>query len=114
MGGVKMGDDFVSAKVAKEGVIDFIRQTVGPRENPRTGKPMKPDLIFAVDVIKRTIPVNVLKGAKQTISLNKERIKLIIELHGEKNSILVKKMFSEDFHLFYEMLDDHHVFAYFR
>jgi len=57
---------------------------------------------------------NVLKGAKQTISLNKERIKLIIELHGEKNSILVKKMFSEDFHLFYEMLDDHHVFAYFR
>ncbi len=27
---------------------------------------------------------NVLNGAKQTISLNKERIKLIIELHGEK------------------------------
>jgi len=57
---------------------------------------------------------NVLKGAKQTISLNKERIKLIIELHGEKNSILVKKMFSEDFQLFYEMLDNNHVFAYFR
>jgi len=57
---------------------------------------------------------NVLKGAKQTISLNKERIKLIIELHGEKNSILVKKMLSEDFQLFYEMLDNDHVFAYFR
>ena len=57
---------------------------------------------------------NVLKGAKQTISLNKERIKLIIELHGEKNSILVKKMLSEDFQLFYEMLDNNHVFAYFR
>jgi len=56
----------------------------------------------------------VLKGAKQTISLNKERIKLIIELHGEKNSILVKKMLSEDFQLFYEMLDNNHVFAYFR
>jgi len=57
---------------------------------------------------------NVLKGAKQTISLNKERIKLIIELHGEKNSILVKKMLSEDFQLFYEMLDNNHVFAYFQ
>jgi len=57
---------------------------------------------------------NVLKGAKQTILLNKERIKLIIELHGEKNSILVKKMLSEDFQLFYEMLDNNHVFAYLR
>jgi hypothetical protein len=65
MEGVKIGEDFVSAKVAKDGVIDFIRQTVGPRENPRTGRPMKPDLIFAIDVIKRTIPVNVLKGEKR-------------------------------------------------
>ena len=43
---------------------------------------------------------NVLKGAKQTISLNKERIKLIIELHGEKNSILVKKCFQRIFNYF--------------
>lgn len=31
----------------------------------------------------------------------------------EKNSIFVKKMFSEDFQLFYEMLDNNHVFTYF-
>jgi len=57
---------------------------------------------------------NVLNGAKQTILSNKPGIKLIIELHGEKNSLLVKKMLSEDFQLFYEKLDDDHVFAYFR
>ncbi len=28
--------------------------------------------------------------------------------------LLVKKMLSEDFQLFYEMLDNNHVFAYFR
>ena len=65
MQGVKLGEDFVSAEEAREQIIDFIRRTVGPRKNPQTGKPMKPDLIFAVDVIKRTIPASVLKGDKR-------------------------------------------------
>jgi hypothetical protein len=65
MGGVQIGEDFVSAKVAKKGIIDFIRDTVGPRRNPKTGKPMKPDLIWAIDVMKRTIPSDVLKGEKR-------------------------------------------------
>ena len=37
---------------------------VGPRVNPNTGKPIKPDLIWAIGVIKKTIPSRVLKGQK--------------------------------------------------
>ena len=65
MDGVKIGDDFVSEKDARQGVIDFIRRTVGPRINPRTGKPIKPDLIWAIGVIKKTIPADVLTGEKR-------------------------------------------------
>lgn len=50
--------DFVSEEEARQGVIDFIRDTVGPRQ----GK--KPDLVFAIDVILRTIPEDVLQGEK--------------------------------------------------
>jgi len=63
--GVNIGDDFVKSETARQEVIDFIRRTVGPRKNPKTGKPMKPDLLFAISVIKRTIPKNVLKGEKR-------------------------------------------------
>ncbi len=51
-------EDFVSGEEARQGIIDFIRETVGPREG------MKPDLVFAIDVIARTIPKGVLKGQK--------------------------------------------------
>lgn len=51
-------EDFVSGEEARQGIIDFIRETVGPREG------IKPDLIFAIDVIARTIPKGVLKGQK--------------------------------------------------
>jgi hypothetical protein len=65
MGGINIGKDFVSVKAARQGIIDFIRKTVGPRKNPRTGKPIKPDLIWAISVIKRTIPAGILTGEKR-------------------------------------------------
>ena len=65
MAGIKIGEDFVSESQAREQVLDFIRRTVGPRKNPQTGRSMKPDLIFAIDVVKRTIPADVLKGEKR-------------------------------------------------
>ena len=65
MGGVKIGGDFVSVKVAKEGIIDFIRRTVGPLKNLQTGKRETPDLLFVVNVMKKTIPVDVLIGEKR-------------------------------------------------
>ena len=64
MTGVQRGDDFVSEREARQGIINFIRRTVGPRKNPKTGKPIKPDLIWAIGVMKKTIPPGVLKGAK--------------------------------------------------
>lgn len=51
-------EEFVSGEEARQGIIDFIRNTVGPRQG------MKPDLVFAIDVIQRTIPKGVLRGEK--------------------------------------------------
>ena len=64
-GGIKLGDDFVTSGEAKDGLIDFIRRTVGPKKNPRTGKPTKPDLVWAIGVVKKTIPLEVLKGERR-------------------------------------------------
>ena len=58
--GVKIGEDFVSAAEAKEGVIKFVRQYVGPRDD----KHLAPDLVFATSVIQQTIPKSVLTGEK--------------------------------------------------
>lgn len=63
--GVTIGDEFISEAEARQEIIDFIRRTVGPRKHPNTGKPMKPDLLFAITVIKRTIPPNVLRSEKR-------------------------------------------------
>lgn len=65
MSGVKIADDFVSSEEARREIVAFIRRTVGPRTNPKTNKPMKPDLLFAISVMKRTIPVSILKGEKR-------------------------------------------------
>ena len=64
MPGVKIGDEFVSATEVKEGIIEFIRRTVGPLKNLETGKRETPDLLFVVNVLKKTIPVDVLIGEK--------------------------------------------------
>lgn len=56
--GVLLGDGFISSDAAKEVIINFIRRNVGPR----TG--MAPDLVFALDVIRQTIPKEVLTGEK--------------------------------------------------
>lgn len=56
--GVILGDGFISSDAAKEKIINFIRRYVGPR------KGMAPDLVFALDVIRQTIPKSVLTGEK--------------------------------------------------
>ena len=56
--GVVLGDGFISSDAAKEKIINFIRRNVGPR------KGMAPDLVFALDVIRQTIPKSVLTGEK--------------------------------------------------
>jgi hypothetical protein len=64
MGGVKINEDFVSSSVAKEQVRAILAKMVGPRTNDE-GKRMKPDLIFAIDVIRRTFSPRILKGQKR-------------------------------------------------
>jgi len=59
--GVNIGEGYVSVAEAKEGVIKFVRQYVGPRDDD---KHLAPDLVFAVNVIRQTIPTGVLTGEK--------------------------------------------------
>lgn len=56
--GAKIGNGFVTASEAKEGLRQLVRKYVGPRTN------MAPDLVFAIAVIRQTIPKSVLKGEK--------------------------------------------------
>lgn len=65
MGGIQIGDNFVSSAEAKENIVQILQQMVGPVKHPKTGKPMKPDLVFAMDVILRTVPKMVLNKAKK-------------------------------------------------
>jgi len=58
--GVNAGEGYVSVEEAKQGVIDFVRQYVGPRTDSR----LAPDLVFAASVIQQTIPKSVLTGEK--------------------------------------------------
>ena len=55
--------------------------------------------------------IEVLKGAKKTISSNKDHLKLIIETHNDKNKIKVEEMLKQDFSLNFKSLDSNHIFA---
>ena len=58
--GVCIGEGFVSVVEAKQGIIDLVRQYVGPRSKGN----MAPDLVFAIKVIEQTIPKRALTGEK--------------------------------------------------
>lgn len=64
MNGVKLGENFVSAAEARDNIIGKIREIAGPIKDLDTGKRRKPDILFAIDVIKNTIPMDALVGMR--------------------------------------------------
>ena len=86
--GVIIGEDFVSVAEAKADIVKFIRETVGPLPKDWPGK-KKPDLYFAISVIKTTIPADVLKGEKRR---QYERALDILFQMGDKLKLLETKL----------------------
>jgi FkbM family methyltransferase len=55
--------------------------------------------------------MHVLRGARKTLTANRDHIRLIIESHTDENTVLIRQMLEEQFGLRCEMLDKNHIFA---
>ena len=88
MDGVQIGEDFVSSQEVKDGIIDFIRRIAGPLKDPVTGKRETPDILFVINVMKKTIPMDVLIGEKRK---DYERaLKTLFDMRDELSRIETK------------------------